>query len=191
MIYYDGCSWTHGAESTKRFCDLVGKPYVNRATGGSSNQRIVRHLQEEDMSQYDLAIIQMTFPSRTEYYDAKFPKSEKGWVKVGMQQAIRPYGELKRHQYWTKDEYNFWRYYYQNVYTDELGHLLERTHYEFIKSFVKIPLILTTINSNTKLSFDVHLDRLDLPKYDGYHPDAKGHAIIAESILARIKSHIN
>ena len=182
MIYYDGCSWTEGAKSTRRFCDIIGKPYTNKATGGSSNQRIVRHLQEEDMSQYELAIIQMTLPSRTEYYDSKFPRSERGWVKVNFQQTDKPYGEHRRHKYWTEDDYNYWKHHYEHVYTDELGHLIERTHYDFIRSYVKIPLILMTINPKTELSFDIHLDRMDLPKYDGLHPDAEGHDIIARVI---------
>ena len=182
MIYYDGCSWTEGAKATRRFCDIIGKPYTNKATGGSSNQRIVRHLQEEDMSQYELAIIQMTLPSRTEYYDSKFPRSERGWVKVNFQQTDKPYGEHRRHKYWTEDDYNYWKHHYEHVYTDELGHLIERTHYDFIRSYVKIPLILMTINPKTELSFDIHLDRMDLPKYDGFHPDAKGHDIIARTI---------
>ena len=182
LIYYDGCSWTEGAKSPKRFCDIVGKPYVNRATGGSSNQRLVRHLMEEDMSRYDMAIIQMTFPSRTEYFDAKFPRSENGWVKVNFQQTDKPYGQHRRHQYWTESDYNYWKHHYEHVYTDELGHLTERTCYEFIKSHVKIPLILMTINAKTKLDFDLHLDSMDLPKYDGYHPNEEGHAIIARKL---------
>ena len=68
------------------------------------------------------------------------------------------------------------------VYTDELGHLTERIHYDFIRSYIKIPLILMTTNPKTKLSFDIHLDRIELPKYDGWHPDAEGHDIIARKI---------
>ncbi len=192
-VYFDGDSWTYGAELEdpveKRFSTIISRGSINKATGGSSNQRIVRHLLEDDISHYDYAVIQMTIPSRTEYYDEKFPKSERGWVKVTSGQVTVPYGEHRRHNYWSEATYQHWKYYYENVYTDKFGSVLEKVGYNFIRNHCKrarVPLILMTINPTTQLKYDIHLDRLNLPLLEGGHPNEEGHAIIAEEIQRKI-----
>ena len=76
-IYFDGCSWTCGEElenrEEQRYSKLIandlGAKQDNFSTSGASNDRMVRNLMvENDIEKYDLAIIQMTFPARTEYY---------------------------------------------------------------------------------------------------------------------------
>ena len=83
-IYFDGCSWTKGEELiheeqerySKLICDDLGAEETNLSIKGGSNNRIVRNLLvENNIEDYDLAIIQMTFPVRTEYFD-------KDWVRV-------------------------------------------------------------------------------------------------------------
>ena len=192
-VYFDGDSWTYGAELEdpveKRFSTIISRGSVNKATGGSSNQRIVRHLLEDDISHYDYAVIQMTIPSRTEYYDKNFPKSERGWVKVTSGQVTVPYGEHRRHNYWSESTYQHWKYYYENVYTHEFGNLSEQVSYNFIWNHCKrarVPLILMTINPTTQLKYDIHLDKLNLPLLEGGHPSEEGHAIIAKEIQRKI-----
>ena len=81
-IYFDGDSWTKGNDLdedikyTSRFSALVSKELgaeeYNISKSGRSNHRIVRHLLiENDISQYDLAIIQMSFPNRMEFFDSR------------------------------------------------------------------------------------------------------------------------
>ena len=71
-IYFDGCSWTKGAELenpeeerySKLICNHLGAEETNLSMSGGSNDRIVRQLLVEiNIEEYDLAIIQMTFPA--------------------------------------------------------------------------------------------------------------------------------
>ena len=82
-IYFDGDSWTHGGELDKkgreylRYSRLVSKKLgaveYNFSQCGASNYKIVRRLLiDHDISEYDIAIIQMTYPERLEYYDKKW-----------------------------------------------------------------------------------------------------------------------
>ena len=80
-IYFDGCSWTKGLELnnpeeerySKLVCDEVGAEETNFAMHGGSNDRIIRNLiVENNIEEYDYAVIQMTFPARTEYLDDKW-----------------------------------------------------------------------------------------------------------------------
>ena len=76
-VYFDGCSWTRGSElehpEEERFSRLLSQHYnfeeLNLGKSGGSNDRIVRNLiAENNIVFYDLAIIQMTLPARTEFY---------------------------------------------------------------------------------------------------------------------------
>ena len=93
-IYFDGCSWTKGSHLKnnleERFsrlvCDHFGAEEYNIAKGGGSNDRIIRNLiVENNIEEYDLAVIQMTYPARTEYYSG-IPRRKKvflsGWISV-------------------------------------------------------------------------------------------------------------
>ena len=80
-IYFDGCSWTKGIELknpleerySKLICDEIGAEEINFAMGGGSNDRIIRNLVvENNIEEYDYAVIQMTFPARTEYWEGKW-----------------------------------------------------------------------------------------------------------------------
>ena len=87
-IYFDGCSWTRGAElelpESERFSKLLSDHYdcieTNFSKAGGSNDRIVRNLIVENniKSMYDLAIIQMSYPARTEFYF----DYEKQWIRI-------------------------------------------------------------------------------------------------------------
>ena len=72
-----GCSWTYGDEleniQEHRFSSILGRKLgadvVNLAKNGYSNHAIARIFLETDISEYDLVLVQMTHPSRTEWYD--------------------------------------------------------------------------------------------------------------------------
>ena len=89
-IYFDGCSWTKGIELenmeeerySKLICDELGAEESNFGRGGGSNDRIIRNLMtENDIEKYDLAIIQMTFPARTEYLKTARLVADQ-WIKI-------------------------------------------------------------------------------------------------------------
>jgi hypothetical protein len=100
-IYFDGCSWTKGAElenkEEERFSKLVADYFdaeeCNIAMAGGSNDLIVRNmLVNHKIEEYDLVVIAMTFPARTEYHSdvpiasgrarINKPQSAVGWLPV-------------------------------------------------------------------------------------------------------------
>ena len=91
-IYFDGCSWTYGQELehreeerySKLICNNLGAREYNFAKEGGSNDRIIRKLMvENNIEEYDLAIIQMTFPARTEYLRRVWSGGwKKDWIRV-------------------------------------------------------------------------------------------------------------
>jgi len=72
-----GCSWAFGDElddpSKECFSTIVGNrinaEVTNLGWNGISNHGIARKFLESDISVFDLVLVQMTQPSRTEYYD--------------------------------------------------------------------------------------------------------------------------
>ena len=89
-IYFDGCSWTKGAELeneeeerfSKVLCNELGAEEHNLAVSGGSNDRIVRNLiVEHNIEDYDLAVVQMTYPVRTEFYNDSSRGGDARWYK--------------------------------------------------------------------------------------------------------------
>ena len=195
-FYFDGCSYTYGSElknpEQTRFSKLLSDKYdaveINRASHGSSNKGILRRvLLEADISQYDLVVVNLTAPSRTEYWDVN-----RGWRKVNVSKFI---GKVEN------EHTQFWRYYLTNIYTEEEGNTNERIAYESIKNLCKVhnvPLIITTIRTQkmkelhrlghtvySSLEFDLNLGDSKYPRYERFHPTEEGHQMIA-SDLAKI-----
>ena len=76
-ILFNGCSWTRGAEleniEEERFATLVCRELKAecdmKGAGGRGNHRITRTtLDALEESSYDLAVIQLSQPSRAEFY---------------------------------------------------------------------------------------------------------------------------
>ena len=220
-IYFDGCSWTWGAELknpeeerfTKIVCDKLGADESNFSKCGGSNDRIVRNLLiEKKVEDYDLAVIQMTYPARTEYWNADHWKSL-GAKKISGKENYDDYVKRKRGKWekvsgkyhynrWLyeqkgdlstlKDKFTnhkeFWKYYYVNVANETYFVVKEKIQYETIKAYCKsknVPLILCTINNWSKLDFDVRMDSKGLKKHPKSHPTKEGHQRIAASILGQ------
>jgi len=190
-IYFDGCSRMWGGElenrEQERFSALICKKLdaeeYNISRGGASNERIVRQLLvENDITDYDLAIIQMTYPSRTEYFYQK-------WRGVSIQhtQLWKPWKKKKKRF----EHEDFWTYYYDKIYCEYHGSIKERITYQIIKNHCEVnnvPLILMTNNNwDTDLKFDIELEHTKYPRAPAHHPNAKGHQIIAEDILSLLK----
>ena len=175
-IYVDGCSYTYGGElkdpEKTRYSTLlgnkIGAEVCNVAQGGASNARIVRNLLvENDITKYDLAIIQLTFPERLEYYDPhrirKLKNNEfeykpglimvgkkKGWTNITIHSATDEsfdwengdFGDEKIGEELRKGvrpiNKQFWTQYYKSIYQEEYGRAYEQIAYTTIKNHCKI-----------------------------------------------------
>jgi len=202
-IYFDGCSWTKGEElenqEEERFSRLVANHFdaeeYNIAIKGGSNDRIIRNLIiENNIENYDFAVIQMTFPSRTEYWEGKWVRvsgkhhynrwlyKEKGMKKKELEEKFSE--KFKNHK-------EFWIYYYMHVADQKYFENKEKIQYETIKSYCKsknVPLVLCSINNWSKLDFDMMMNTHDLKKHWYGHPTKEGHQVIANKIMKYIKN---
>lgn len=197
-IYFDGCSWTKGEELenkeeerySKLVCDELGAEETNLARCGGSNDRIVRNLMvENDIQEYDYAVIQMTFPTRTEYYH------EPDWIRVNPKSNYHKWlfkgklvslnGSIKRLNEKFEEHAEFWTTYYKSVMSEEYFDTKECIQVQTIRNHCQVnnvPLILTSINKWTKQTFDLLLDK-SLKIQGHYHPTKEGHRKIADLLL--------
>ena len=191
-IYFDGSSWMTGVEledRSKRYSTLISKHLgaeeYNIASGGASNNRIVRQLvTENDIADYDLAIIQMSMAMRWEHYD----DTQKEWVQ------LRPITQPseKEHKKWL-------RYYYGQMYSDHFGNTYEYMFSQLVRDHCKVkgtPLILLTnrhadgfkyTTSPTNFKFDLDISDPKYPHARKGHPSEEGHQMICNDILDLIK----
>ncbi len=201
-IYFDGCSWTWGDEledrKTERYSALLCKHLgaeeknCNFAKCGGSNDRIVRNLLVNNkIEDYDLAVIQMTYPARTEYYDGKEFLDKNKWTRVSAKFNYNKWlndgtGDIRRIGEKFKKHSEFWKYYYLEIASKELFDTKEKIHFETIKAYCKsknVPLIICSINNWSRLNFDVKMDSMRLKKHQYSHPTKESHQKIAAAIL--------
>jgi len=195
-IYFDGCSWTWGDELEDRkkerysalLCDRLGAIEDNFSMCGGSNDRIVRNLLVNNkIEDYDLAVIQMTYPARTEYVSknkwekvsAKFNYSK--WLREGIGDISRIGEKFPKHK-------DFWKYYYLEIANKIYFDTKEKIHFETIKAYCKsknVPLIFCTINNWSKLGFNLYFDKMRLKKHPYSHPTKESHKIITTRILTQ------
>lgn len=201
-IYFDGCSWTFGSELkdpfesrySKIICDHYGAEEHNFSMPGSSNDRIIRNLLvNNNIENYDLGIIQLSFQPRTEYYNT----SKKRWDKITTYVDYSGHW-LKKHSIenhvlndtlflkTNPDHLNFWVYYYANIANDVFFKTKEKIVFETIISYFKsknIPLIFLTVDGLTKFKYDLNLEKKFYPRAKGQHPSEEGHKMIASDII--------
>jgi len=197
-IYFDGCSWTCGEELenpeeerfSKLLCNELGAEETNLSIRGGSNDRIVRNLLvENNIEDYDLAVIQMTFPVRTEYHNAK-------WIRVNPKHNYNKWlhgenGNIERLGEKFTDHNDFWKYYYMHVSNQKYFETKENIHFQTIKNHCKVkgvPLILSTINRWSKLDFDFMLYTRGLKVHHYGHPTKESHQKISKMMLEKIRS---
>ena len=189
-IYFDGCSFCWGGELkeeeerySKLVCDALGAHESNMSRQGSSNFRIARQcLVRYNMKDYDLAVIQLTYNSRNEFWDTE--RSRFTQFSVNLAESK---GKL----------YNR---FYKDIYDPFYGDMYEYMFATAIRDHCKvmgIPLILLTVgvSENNKVSktrsmdkkIDWDIDITELLQWDCYaplgHPNQKGHQKIADRIL--------
>ena len=218
-IYFDGCSWTEGAELEKpeeeRFSRLVCQEFdaeeKNISQGGGSNERIIRNMMvSKNIEEYDLAVIQMTFPARTEYYSGIPLRKDvvpSGWISVNPKYNFsRMLSMLKQKQIeeemlslkgvWEKlhskflTHKKFWNDYYRTDTTKEFFETKEKIQKQTIENHCQVkgvPLVICTINPWTKETFDVQLNRKNLPTHRFCHPTKEGHRTLADKIIRTAK----
>lgn len=216
-IYFDGCSWTRGGElsqeerTTSRWSKLVadhfGAEEKNFSLSGGSNERIIRNMMDKkNIEEYDLAVIAMTFPGRTEYYSGR-PLEPKvipsGWIPVNPQVNFRPEEGQdvvsvpnsvfeNPHGKWVQHK-KFWNKYYRIVSTDTFFETKEKIQKQTIMDHCRanaVPLVICTINPQTKEDFDLQLNYDGLPRMPKDHPNVEGHRILADKIIEVAESRL-
>ena len=201
MIYFDGCSWIYGAELenpeeerfSKVLCNDLGAEEYNISKQGGSNDRIVRNLLvEQNIEEYDLAVIQMTYPARTEYY-------KHAWININPKHNYSrwlhrdPYKHKKVNIDKLKEKFteyqNFWKEYYTSIISKTYITTKEKIHYQTIQNHCevkKVPVIILTINQWTVTS--AHQLNVPTLKYHRYgHPTKESHRVIADYIQKKLK----
>jgi len=208
-IYFDGCSWTYGTELkdkhqlrySKLICNHYKAEEYNFSISGGSNDRIIRNLLvENNIEDYDLGIIQLSFPQRTEYYN-DFEKQWKtictfvgysgNWLKKDFiknhllnDKMFLPDKEGAYHK-------DFWIYYYSHITNDVFFKTKEKIAYETVKSYFalkNIPLIIMSVVNQIDLEYDLNLGKKFYSRAKQGHPDEDGHKMIAEDIINIITS---
>ena len=200
-IYFDGCSWIYGAELenpeeerfSKVLCNDLGAEEYNISKQGGSNDRIVRNLLvEQNIEEYDLAVIQMTYPARTEYY-------KHAWININPKHNYSrwlhrdPYKHKKVNIDKLKEKFteyqNFWKEYYTSIISKTYITTKEKIHYQTIQNHCevkKVPVIILTINQWTVTS--AHQLNVPTLKYHRYgHPTKESHRVIADYIQKKLK----
>ena len=183
-IYFDGCSYTEGKNYlgddyknlrwSKLLCDKLGAEEYNISDSGSCNQRILRNLANEHCNKdYDLMIIQLSYPNRTEYYNGSF-----------FQQVNNKWINLLKKSTDSAVSLTF-QMYYRNVYEEEYGLANELTVFNSIKYICQaknIKLIMLSCWGKTKLPYDHMLSNYEPVSKDNGHPSINAQKLIANDI---------
>lgn len=188
-IIYNGDSWTWGynlENREDRYASLINKEYdavsIDKSIHGCSNRTILRTTLEQDIKEFDIGIINLTYKNRTEYYN----EETKDWefINMGRKQGFRKDDIVSRKM----------QEYYEYVYTDTYGETDEWITYMGIKNYFKlhqVPLIITTSQVSSKLDYDLILNTMDIPRCKtSQHPNKEGHRILYEKINQVVQDKI-
>lgn len=203
-IYFDGCSYTKGSHRwgvdnweerrwSKLLANKLDAEEYNFSLGGGSNQRILRNITtEHNISDYDLAVILMTRPMRTEFFhDGKFINvlPTKNFEK----ECIHTYCDGLQIA-------SFWDFYYKKIYDKEYGEKYEEVVQKSIKAICavnNVPLVIMSNWVKTPLSFDLMITCDKTDKYPSYerinptdnHPNLEAQPKIADDIYNFINKY--
>jgi hypothetical protein len=168
-IFSNGSSFAAG-DYPKFLASKFNAELTNIAMAGYSNRSIWRTTLEYNPKNYDLAIIQLTSKSRTEFY------TNRGWREISPQLTNPKLGDKKK----------IWQYWYENLYSDEYGDCDENFAIEGLQNYFainNIPCIMVTTDKFTKSSkFDLNIFDIDFPIDKTRHPTTIGHKVIANKI---------
>ena len=202
-IFCNGCSWTWGDElknpEKSRYSTLLGQMFdaevTNIALGGTSLHRLLRSTYEQcDPTKYDLAILQFTYPSRTEYYiDGKHKIREMSFMRVlsyVTRVSSMPQWKIKN----ADDHIKYQQSYYSTAHSLEMFHTFEYMVFQALQDYFarhNVPVITMTLNNDSILPFDLKLDTGDVPRAERTHPNELGHRVIAKKLEPIIKQRLS
>ena len=168
-IFSNGSSFAAG-NYPKFLASKLNAELTNIAMSGYSNRTIWRTTLEYKPENYDLAVIQLTSKSRTEFY------TNRGWQEISPQLTHPKLGDKKK----------IWQFWYENLYTDEYGDCEENFAIEGLQDYFAIkdtPCIMVTTDKYTKSTkFDLNIFDINFPMDKTRHPTDEGHQIIAKRI---------
>ncbi len=211
-FYFDGDSLTYGGGLKKIgivpedvrwsriVCDHFGAEEINLATGGASNDRVMRHLLDDPSEVYDFYFLQLTNSNRSEFYDIKLKK----WIKCASALTKLPKSEIMDRcvRRWGSEEgpkFAEWiDFGLRRVYNDHYGKTKENIIYNALKSYVasvgreKKSFFSTQLKpESTDNKYDMHFAYIcpkvstiefDRIPNDG-HPSVEGHKTIAKYVI--------
>tara|TARA_B100001113_G_scaffold87900_1_gene70232 strand:- start:143 stop:706 length:564 start_codon:yes stop_codon:yes gene_type:complete len=176
-IFFNGSSFAFGSYPDHLAKLLNTEDYTNISRPGYSNRSILRTTLEENLKNYDLAVIQLTSPSRTEFY------RENKWIEISAQLS---------HARLTENDKEFWKCYYENIYQDKMGDVDEDIIITGIRDHfivANIPCVVVTSEKYTRSKkFDINLWDINFPLDKTRHPTNIGHRMIAKNILKIIET---
>ena len=173
-ILFNGNSFTWGfnlEDRSKRYPVLLSNKlnatFTDISDHGCSNRSIIRRTFNHDVSQYDLAIVSLTFKNRTEFF------LDGQWEKINPGR-----GRGKK-----------FLEYYEKYYSEEYGESDEFIYRQALISHFQaknVELLLCTSAKNSTYPYDFLLNTPDIPLGDTKHPTEEGHYIISEKIYEKI-----
>ena len=146
-----------------KFSTGIGAEYTDLSNHGCSNRTILRTTLAHDITQYDQAIICLTFNNRTELY------LNGRWEYVNMGRGS---GRM-------------FEDYYRKYYEPEYGDTDERMVYDCLRYYFQskgVPLLLGTSAKTSKLSYDLWINTEEIIMGETGHPTAVGHEQITSKI---------
>lgn len=217
-LLFLGCSWTWGDElqnrEKERYSSIIGQrlnaDVVNLSTPGYSNHAIARIFLDQNLEQYDYVFVQLTHPSRVEFFDegglaANIQNKrlrEKLWKKFKQEKANLRY---KKSMYTSKlwhrvmvdrkrfmetgyklDGKEWWEIYYEEIYHDKFGDSEEMLMYNLIRNRLTLlnkKHVISSINPKCKVPVDLLLNNSKYPRAQGNHPNHMGHLMVASDIM--------
>ena len=177
-IFSNGSSFAAG-KYPNFLADKLNGELINIAEPGFSNRTIWRTTIEKNPKNYDLAVIQLTSKSRTEFHN------ENQWMEISPQLTHPHLEENKR---------RLWKFWYEQIYDDKYGNVEENFAIEGISDYFAIhdtPCIIVTTDKHTESKkFDLNIFDLHFPMDETRHPTEKGHKIIADKIYEIVISRM-
>ncbi len=206
-FYFDGDSFTYGGGLKKKYgadprkvrwsktvSDHFGAEEVNIAKSGASNDRVLRHLFNDNfdsIKDYDFIFIQLTFPIRNEFWSDKFNR----WFSYSLIKDFIKSGEMDKYEKHFGPEYSAWfDYYASRICTMKHGMSRELVAYNSIVSYLKLldkPFLILGLSHYDHIDYDFNLcrEKYDRIPKDG-HPSVHGHNQIAERIIHKVKDKL-
>ena len=195
MIYWNGCSFVQGMEveeAKNHFPYLVGSHFKqdtwrNSKVGGSNDRMIRRLMLDDDWEDYNIYFMQLTLPSRTEFFDDTFKK----WRTI---HPLKTFGKSKKE--WKNIYYPSIESYYKKLYNKTYGDTNEQVVYKSINAYLSHkPIVWSTLRSaryhnsdegTSTVPVDICIGK-PYPFLPCGHPTIEGHRMIADEMISIVK----